>query len=92
MLDSARINDQFATIRIETCRELLPLLKAHEENKFQRYMTWDESQFILEFHHSMKWSVLRDDILQKVKQQIGLKIHVDHYLGTRSILRRQPDD
>jgi hypothetical protein len=57
-------------IRIETCRELSLILKAHENNKFQRFVTGDESSFPLEFHHSTKWSVSRDDVLQKIKQQI----------------------
>jgi hypothetical protein len=30
-------------IRMEICRELLPILKAHENNKFQRFVTGDES-------------------------------------------------
>jgi hypothetical protein len=57
-------------IRMETCRERLPILKVHETNKFHRFVTGDESQFTLEFHYSAKWSVSRDDVLQKVKQQI----------------------
>jgi histone-lysine N-methyltransferase SETMAR len=57
-------------IRVETCRELLPTLIAHEKNKFQRFVTGDENWFTLEFHHSTKWSLSRDDVPQKVKQQI----------------------
>jgi hypothetical protein len=30
-------------IRMETYRELLPILKGHEKNKLQRFVTWDES-------------------------------------------------
>jgi hypothetical protein len=55
-------------IPMEICRELLPIFKDHEKNRF---VTGDESWFTLEFHHSMKWSVSRDDVPQKVKQQIG---------------------
>jgi hypothetical protein len=55
---------------METCRELLPTLKAHEKNKFRRFVSRNESWFTLEFHHSTKWSVSRDDVPQKVKQQI----------------------
>jgi hypothetical protein len=32
-------------IRMETCRELLPILKRHEKRKVQRVMTEDESSF-----------------------------------------------
>jgi histone-lysine N-methyltransferase SETMAR len=56
---------------METCRELLSLLKAHKKNNFQRCVTEDESWFTLEFHHSAKWSVSQGDVPQKAKQQIG---------------------
>jgi hypothetical protein len=56
---------------METCRVSLPILKAHEKNKFQRFVTGDEGWFTLEFHRSTKWSVSRRDIPQKVKQQTG---------------------
>jgi histone-lysine N-methyltransferase SETMAR len=55
---------------MKTCRESLPILKAHEKNDFQRFVTGDESWFILKFHHSTKWGVSQDDAPQKVKQQI----------------------
>jgi hypothetical protein len=58
-------------IQIETCQELLPVLKTHEKNKHQRFVTRDESWFTLEFHHSTEWNVSRDDAFQKVKQQTG---------------------
>jgi hypothetical protein len=54
-----------------TSRELLSILKAHEKKKSQRFVTGDESWFALEFHHSAKWSVSRDDVPQRLKQQIG---------------------
>jgi hypothetical protein len=60
-------------IQMETYRELLPILKVCEKKKFQRFVTEDESWFTLESHHSAKLSVLRDDVPQKVKQQIGTK-------------------
>jgi hypothetical protein len=58
-------------IRVETCQELLSVLKAHEKQEFQRFVTEDDSWFTLEFHHSMKWSVSREDIPQKTNQQVG---------------------
>jgi hypothetical protein len=58
-------------IRMETCRGLVAILKAQEKNKFQRFVTEDESWFTLESHHSMKWGVSRDDVHQKEKLQIG---------------------
>jgi hypothetical protein len=56
---------------VETYRELLPILKAQDKNKSQRFGTGEESGFTLEFHHSMKWRLSRDDVPQQVKQQIG---------------------
>jgi hypothetical protein len=56
---------------METCRESLPILKAHERNKFQRFATGDENWLTLKFHHYTKWSGSRDDGPQKVNQQIG---------------------
>jgi DNA-binding transcriptional ArsR family regulator len=44
-------------IRMETFRELLTILKAHEKTKFQRFVTGNERWYTLEFHHSTKWSV-----------------------------------
>jgi hypothetical protein len=58
-------------VRMETYRELLPILQIHEKNNIQRFVTGDESWFALEFHHSTKWSVSRDNVPQKVKQQTG---------------------
>jgi hypothetical protein len=58
-------------IRMQTYRELLPILEVHEKNKFRRFVTRDESWFTSEFHHSAKWSMSQDDVPQKVKQQIG---------------------
>jgi hypothetical protein len=40
--------------RMETCRELLPILKAHKKNKFQIFVTRDENWLALEFYHSTK--------------------------------------
>jgi hypothetical protein len=56
---------------METCRELFSFLAPHEKDKFQRFVTGDESWFTLEFHHSTKWSASRDDVPQTANQQIG---------------------
>jgi hypothetical protein len=55
---------------MEIYRELFPILKADEKNKFQIFVTGDESWFTLESHPSTKWSVSRDDVPQKMKQHI----------------------
>jgi hypothetical protein len=56
---------------METYRKFFSILKAHAKNKFGRLVNGDESWFILEFQNSTKWSVSRDDVPQKAKQQIG---------------------
>jgi hypothetical protein len=60
-----KLTTSLREIRIEACRELLSILKAHDKNKFQRFVTGDESWFILEFHHSAKTSLWRDDVPQR---------------------------
>jgi hypothetical protein len=37
------LTTRLSQIRMETCREILPLLKAHEKDKSQKLMTGDES-------------------------------------------------
>jgi hypothetical protein len=67
------VTTSFRQIRMETCQALLPILKAHKKNKIQRFVTGDESWFILEFHYSAKWTVLRDDVPQKGGNESGRK-------------------
>jgi hypothetical protein len=70
-LDSARVKDQFATDSDGNLPKVVSHAQGSRENEFQRFVTGEESWFTLEFHHSTKWSILRDDIPQKVKPQIG---------------------
>jgi hypothetical protein len=72
-LDPGRVTTSLRQVRMEICQELLHILKACDKDKVERFVTWDESRFTLEFHHCTKWSVSRDDIPQKVKQQIGIQ-------------------
>jgi hypothetical protein len=65
--------------RIETCRQLLALLEAYEESKFQRVVTDDESWFPLKFHHSAKCSVLRNMAIEKSNRDTN--VHVDRHAG-----------
>jgi hypothetical protein len=45
--------------------------EAQEKNRFRRCITGDGSWFTLEFQHSAKWSMSRDEVSQRVKQTIG---------------------
>jgi DNA-binding transcriptional ArsR family regulator len=58
---SHELTTNLQQVRMETCREVLPILKGHKRNRNQRFVTGDESWFTLEFHHSTKWSVSRND-------------------------------
>jgi hypothetical protein len=42
--------------------------RGQAKSKVSRFVTGDESSFILEFHHSMKW---HHDVSQEVEQQIA---------------------
>jgi hypothetical protein len=48
------LRESIRCIRMETGRELLAILEAHEKSKFRRFVTGTESWFTLEFHHSTK--------------------------------------
>jgi hypothetical protein len=44
-----------------------------EVNKFCNSLTGDESWFMPEYRHAAKWSLSREDVSDRVKQQIGTK-------------------
>jgi hypothetical protein len=46
------------------------MLEGMERNNLRDLVTGGESWFTLEFQHSAKWSVSRDEMPQKVRQQI----------------------
>jgi hypothetical protein len=54
-----------------------------EANKFHNILTGDESWFILEYRDAVKWSLSREDVSERVRQQIGTKSHAHCYLGKR---------
>jgi hypothetical protein len=64
---SHELTTSLQQIRMETCRELLLILEAHEKDTFRRFVTGDESWSTLEFHHSTTWSVSLENVPQKVK-------------------------
>jgi hypothetical protein len=61
----------FRRVRIQTCRELVASLAAHEKSKCRRFVAGNEIWIIFEFHHLANWSLLRHEVPQKIKQQIG---------------------
>jgi hypothetical protein len=42
-------------------------------NKFRTIVTSDESWFTLEYQHSAKWSIHREEVPERARQQIGTK-------------------
>jgi hypothetical protein len=56
--------------RPEQCRKLLPIGEGMEKTDFHSLVTGDESWFTLEFRHSAKWYVSRDDMPQQPRHRI----------------------
>jgi hypothetical protein len=68
-----QLTRQLRASRIQKYQELLPLLERMEANKFRHILTGDESWFMLEYHHAVKWSLSREYVSERVRQQIGTK-------------------
>jgi hypothetical protein len=68
-----QLTEQLRASRIQKCQELLPLLERMEGNEFRNILTGDESWFMLEYQHAVKWSLSREDVSERVRQQIGTK-------------------
>jgi hypothetical protein len=64
------LTDKLQEIRIDKCCELLSMLAGLEKGNFPNLVKGDESWFTLQFRHSAKSAVYRDDIPQKVRQLI----------------------
>jgi hypothetical protein len=58
---------------MEICRELFLILEPQEKGQLQRFVSGDESRLTLEFRHSTRWSVVRNDVPQKAKHQIAIQ-------------------
>jgi hypothetical protein len=68
-----QLTEQSPELRLQKCQELLEVLQAMEASKFRSIVTGDESWFTLEFQHSAKWGLSRDEVPEKVRQTIGTK-------------------
>jgi hypothetical protein len=76
-----QLTEQLRASRIQKCQELLPLRERMEANKFRNILTGDESEFMIEYQHAMKWSPSREDVSERVRRQIGTKNCAHCYLG-----------
>jgi hypothetical protein len=66
-----RLTEQLRTSKIQKCQELPPLLERMEANKFRNILTDDERWFMFQYQHTAKWSLSREDVSERVRQQIG---------------------
>jgi hypothetical protein len=44
-----------------------------EANKFRNILTSDESWFMLEYQQAVKWGLSREDVSERMRQQIDTK-------------------
>jgi hypothetical protein len=68
-----QLTEKLRASRIQNCQELLPLLERMEANKFRNILTGDESWLLFESQQAVKWSPSREDVSDRVRQQIGTK-------------------
>jgi hypothetical protein len=66
-----QLTEQLLTARVQKHEELLPLLQSMAVNKFHTIVMGDESWFTLEYQHSAKWSVHREEGPERARQQIS---------------------
>jgi hypothetical protein len=48
------------------------MLKGFKKEIFRNFLIGDDSWFTLQFRHSVKWAVLRDNVPQNVRQLTGI--------------------
>jgi chemotaxis methyl-accepting protein methylase len=80
------LTQQLRASRIQKCQELLPLLERTEANKFCNILTGNESWFMFNYEHAVKWILSREDVSERVRQQVGTKNYAHCYLGSRPLL------
>jgi histone-lysine N-methyltransferase SETMAR len=68
-----QLTEQLRAERMKKCRELLPLLERMDRCNFRKIVTGDESWFNFELKQSAKWSTSREDVPQRIRQQIGMR-------------------
>jgi hypothetical protein len=68
-----QLTEQLRAGRIQKCQELVPVPERMDANKFRNILTGDESWFMLEYQHAVKSSLSREDVSERVRQQIGTK-------------------
>jgi hypothetical protein len=69
-MDPHALTQSLRESRLEKCCGLLAILEGMKKTNFHNLVTGDERWFTLEFQHSAKWCVSRDDVPQKARQRI----------------------
>jgi hypothetical protein len=72
-LDTQSVDGATSCQQHQEISGVLPLLERIEANKFRNILTGEESWFMLEYQHAVKWSFSREDVLERVRQQVGTK-------------------
>jgi hypothetical protein len=67
------LTEQLRAERMKRCQDLVPLLERMEASNCYTIVTGDKSWFTFELQHSAKWSTSREDVPQRVRQQIGIR-------------------
>jgi hypothetical protein len=57
-----QLMEHLGASRSQKCQELVQLLERMEANNFRNLLTSDESWFMLEYQHAVKWSLSREDV------------------------------
>jgi hypothetical protein len=68
-----QLTEQLRAERMKKCQDLLSLLERMEAGNFRNIVTGHESWFTLELQQSAKWSTSREDVPQRVRQQISTR-------------------
>jgi hypothetical protein len=67
------LTEQLRAERMNKCPDRRPLPERMEASNFRNIVTGNESWFSLELQQSTKWSTSREDVPQRVRQQIGTR-------------------
>jgi hypothetical protein len=68
-----QLKEQLRASRVQKCQELLPLLEKRGANEFRNILAGDESWLMPEYPDAVKWSLSREGVSERVRQQIGTK-------------------
>jgi hypothetical protein len=67
------LTEQLRAERVKKCQDRLLSLERMEASNFRNIVTGDESWFTVELQQSPKWNTSREEVPQRVRQQIGTR-------------------